>query len=151
TVADYDGHAIHEDLLDEIRGLDFALSQRHRAALFCGDPQTIETGVEPGYNPSGMVGKVGPVPATMAGGPASGANPVTGSFGRPHATPRVKSPGGAWQDSNTETKVAYLVLPEGGLKALDEHAADLRNKIAEGLAVVILDPQNAKFTAAMSG
>lgn len=151
TVADYDGHAIHEDCLDEIRGLDFALSQRHRAALFCGDPQTIETGVEPGSNPSGQVGQASGVPSTMAGGAANGANPVTGNFGRPRTSARIKSPGIAWQYENADAKVSYLALPEGGLKALDEHAADLRNKIAEDLAVVILDPQNAKFTAAMSG
>jgi hypothetical protein len=153
TVAEYDGHAIHEDALDEIRALDFALSQRHRAVLFCGDPQVVETGVDPGYNPSGASGRTAMVAATAMGGAASNANPVTGGYisrSGPKAA-RVKSPGGVWQYEDPNTKVMYLVLPDGSIKPLEEHAADLRNKIAETLAVVILDPTNMKFHGEMSG
>lgn len=151
TVADYDGTAIHENVLDEVRGLDFALSQRHRAALFCGDPQIVETGVEPGYNPSGEVG-VEATLASAAGGVPSGKNPVTGSYRSTGAkVARKKSPGIVWQYEHPESKVAYLVLPPEALQPLDDHCADLRNKIAESMAVVILDPQNAKFTTDMSG
>lgn len=151
TVADYDGEAVHENILDEITGLDFSLSQRHRSALFCGDPQIIETGVESGYNPSGQVGQTS-VPATASGGTPSSSNPVTASYQSPQGkSGRVKSPGGVWQYEDANVKVAYLALPEGALSALDENAADLRNKIAEALAVVLIDPQNAKFTSDMSG
>src|SRR5262249_18269143 len=151
TVADYDGQSIHETVLEEIEGLDFALSQRHRSALFCGDPQIVETGVAPGYNPSGETGHTA-VPATAMGGKDSKSNPVTGSYVSPQPRPaRVKSPGKVWQYENTEVKVAYLVLPPEALQALDSHAADLRNKLAETLAVVLIDPQNAKFTSDMSG
>lgn len=154
TVANFDGVAIHERQLDEIRGLDFALSQRHRAALFCGDPQIIEIGVEPGYNPSGF-GRTAVVPATLKGGAPSATNPVTGHYRDTSAqAARKKSPGIVWQYEGTtgkDVKVEYLALPPGALDALDEHAADLRNKIAEALAVVILDPENVKITGAMSG
>jgi hypothetical protein len=154
TVAQYDGHAMHESILDEVRGLDFALSQRHRAALFCGDPQIVEIGVEPGYNPSGP-GRTATMPATRFGGEASASNPVTSSY-RDVSTmsARRKSPGVVWQyeaSSGGDVRVEYLSLPPGALDALDEHASDLRNKIAESLSVVILDPENVKFAAAMSG
>lgn len=152
TVADYDGEAIHQEALDEIRGLDFALSQRHRAALFCGDPQIIECGVDAGHNPSGVIGRASGVPSTYAGGTETPTNPVTGTFRDPGArAARLKSPGVVWQYENPATKVAYLVLPPEALGVLDAHAADLRNKIAEMLSVVILDPQNVKNTADMSG
>ena len=151
TVADYDGEAIHENILDEIEGLDFALSQRHSSALFCGDPQIVETGVAPGYNPSGQVGKTA-IPSTAAGGKPSASNPVTGHYVPSEGKPaRRKSPGVVWQYEDQNVKVAYLVLPPGALEALDGHAADLRNKVAEALAVVLIDPQNAKFTSDMSG
>jgi hypothetical protein len=151
TVADFDGRAIHENILDEIVGLDFSLSQRHRAAIFCGDPQIVETGVEAGYNPSGQVGNTS-TPATASGGMPSSSNPVTAHYASPEGkTGRLKSPGSVWQYEDANSKVTYLVLPEGALDALDEDAADLRNKIAEALAVVLIDPQNAKFTSDMSG
>lgn len=152
TVADFDGEAIHETILDEIQGLDFTISQRHRAALFCGDPQIIEAGVDPGTNPSGQTGKVG-IPASTGGGKISSANPATGSYqaGGDQQSARVKSPGVVWQYQDPNTKVTYLVLPPEALQALDNHQADLRNKLAETLAVVLIDPQNAKFTSDMSG
>ena len=150
SVADYDGVAIHEEILEEIQGLDFTISQRHRSALFCGDPQIIETGVDPGTNPSSGVGEQ-TTPASVYGGRLSASNPRTGSYGTPSRPARIKSPGEVWQYEHPETKVTYLVLPPEALQALDEHQADLRNKIAEALAVVLIDPQNAKFTSDMSG
>lgn len=151
TVADFDGTAVHESILDEIQGLDFALSQRHSSALFCGDPQIVETGVAVGYNPSGQVGKTA-VPSTAAGGKVSGSNPSTGSYQSPEPkSARRKSPGVVWQYEDPNVKVEYLALPPGALEALDGNAADLRNKVAEALAVVLIDPQNAKFTSDMSG
>lgn len=151
TVADFDGEAIHEEVLDEIQALDLTLSQRHRSALFCGDPQIIETGVERGYNPSGATGAIS-VPATASGGTPSAANPVTARYESSGPKQgRIKSPGGVWQYEDTNVNVDYLVLPPGSLEALENNGADLRNKIAEALAVVLIDPQNAKFTSDMSG
>lgn len=156
SVVDFDGHAIHETQLDEIRGLDYALSMRHRAALFTGSPIVVEIGVEPGTNPgqTGQTSTPGAIPTTLNGGKPSAANPVEGAFTSPTRHPGRKiSPGIAWQypRPKTEVSVAYLALPDGALTALDEHSADLRNKIAEALAVVILDPENVKHAAQMSG
>jgi hypothetical protein len=152
TVADYDGEAVHQDCLDTVRGLDFALSQRHRGALFAGDPQIVETGVSPGYNPSGTTGRTASVPATLSGGAPSAGNPQSGRYEStgPKAT-RIKSPGAVWQYEDKETTVSYLVLPADALTALDQDAADLRNKICEDLAYCPIDPHNVKFTGEMSG
>lgn len=152
SVADIDGKAIHQNLLDEIRALDMTLSQRHRAVMFTGDPQIIETGVEPGYNPS-STGVTSSMPATLQGGAINGSNPMSGAYvdATGGQSARVKSPGIAWQYPDKDTKVDYLVLPAEAIKALEDHGADLRNKISEGLCVVILDPENVKHAAAMSG
>lgn len=150
TVDDYDGEAIHQDCLDTIRGLDFALSQRHRAALFAGDPQTIETGVQPGYNPSGQVGRMGQ-PGSVKGGEDAQKYATSHYVSTGPKTARVKSPGAVWQYEDPNTKVSYLVLPGEALVALDQDAADLRNKICEDLAYCPIDPHNVKFTGEMSG
>lgn len=152
TVADYDGEAVHQECCDEIRGLDFALSQKHRAALYTGEPQGIETGVERGYNPSGEVGREA-ILATTRGGSPSGDNPVEGGYrdlggGKPA---RRKTPGGWWQYEQKDAKVAYLTLPPEALEAIASHSADLRNKLCEMLAYVPTDPENVKYAAAMSG
>lgn len=150
TVDDFDGVAVHEEVTDEIQGLDFAISQKHRAALFLGDPQIIETGVEEGDGP-GAGGRSAVVPSTANGGRPSSDNPITGSYGAQDAPKRVKSPGSVWTYESSDAKVSYLFLPDGALEVLDSHAADLRNKIAESLATVILDPQNLKLAATISG
>ena len=151
TVNDYDGEAIHQHILPAIEGLDFALSQKHRAVLSCGDPQIIEAGVEPGYNPSGATGTIS-VPSTPNGGSPSSGNAQTGSYAQTGGKKgRVKSPGLVWQYPDKDTKVTYLTLAPGAIEALDSHCADLRNKNAESLQVVVLDPQNLKLAAAISG
>ena len=150
TVADYDGEALHENVLDEKRGLDFALSQEHRAALFLGEPQIVETNVDPRDMP-GDLGREAQVGGSKYGGTAGGANAGAGHFaaGGP-ATARRKGPGQVWSYT-TDAKVAYLLLPEGSLDVIATHAQNLRNKVAEALSAVILDPQNLKLSAALSG
>ncbi len=150
TVDDYDGEAIHQESLETVRGLDFALSQRHRAALFAGDPQTIETGVQPGYNPSGQTGRMAQ-PGSAKGGEDARKYATSAYVATGPKTARVKSPGAVWQYEDPATKVAYLVLPGDALVALDQDAADLRNKLCEDLAYCPIDPHNVKFTGEMSG
>ena len=150
-INDFDGHAIHEALCDEIRAHDFAISQRHRAALYAGDPLIVEIGVEPGSNP-GQKGRTAGIPSTPKGGDASGGNQVNGTYQSPQVKPaRRKAPGVVWQYENPETRVDILTLPEGALKAIDDNANDIRVKLCESLAVVILDPENIKFASTTSG
>ncbi len=153
TVAQKDGRALHEHLLDEIRALDMALSQRHRAALYAGDPQWTEVGVSPGYNPSSS-GRHGGIPNTPSGGPPGTHNPVTGHFAdvRPDSGgARRKGPGYVWQYEDPKAKAELHTLPPGALKALEDHARDLRTKISESLAVTFLDPESIRYAAALSG
>lgn len=143
TIVDFDGHAIHACLLDEITALDFTLSQRHRAAMYAGDPQWTEAGVEPGYNPSPGGRSAQSTPATLTGGPASAANPVLGHYSSPaKANVRKKSPGDVWQYESSETKVTLHTLPGDALTSLDNHAKDLKLKICEAMGVVFIDPMD---------
>ncbi len=143
TVVDFDGHAIHACLLDEITALDFTLSQKHRAAMYAGDPQWTEIGVEAGTNPSPGGRNPRSMPATMTGGPVSASNPVVGHYTTPsRGNVRKKSPGDVWQYENPETKVQLHTLPGDALTSLDNHAKDLKLKICEALGVVFIDPMD---------
>lgn len=153
VVNDFDGRAIHEHLTDEIRGHDFACSQRHRAALYAGDPQWTEIGVEPGFNPTSK-GRA----AVMR--PASHARPGEShlsSWESDHPShggkARKKTPGGVWQypGKNPEVKVQLHTLPGDALLAIADHAKDLRSKLAEALGVVFLDLESLPNESRMSG
>jgi hypothetical protein len=153
AVNEYDGCAIHEHVTDEIRGLDFALSQRHRAALYAGDPQWTEIGVKPGYNPTSS-GRRAEMPASLSGRPGEAATgeyfaeaPSGGSKAR------RKSPGIVWQyeGKGPETQVKLHTLPGDALQALDNHAKDLRSKLSEALGVVFMDPESLPNESRLSG
>lgn len=147
-----DGKAIHAGLTDDIQAHDIARSQWHKTALYT-DPQIIEIGVEPGYNPTGSVGRTAIVATTEHGGEAHpDGNPIRGHFhaGKPKSA-RKKGPGHLWQYSNPETKVQNLTTPGDALVSQKDNVADLRIKLQESLAVVFLDPENIKFAATTSG
>ncbi len=152
AVNDFDGRAIHEHLTDEIRAHDFALSQRHRAALYAGDPQWTEIGVESGFNPTNA-GRKADVPASRTGRPGdtfTGAYVEhTGSKGKA----RRKSPGTTWQypGKAQEVKVQLHCLPGDALKAIDDHAKDLRTKLAQALGVVFLEAESLPNESRLSG
>lgn len=161
TVNQIDGRPIHANALEEIEAHDLALSQRHRAALQAGDPQICEFGVMPGSNPgedgraprmarSGVAGDVVD-PGTGNVRPLNGIAPDGWVEGPSAAPARKKGPGYVWQYANKDARAEILTLPEGALKALDDHARDIRIKIAESLCVVFLDPENVKFAATVSG
>ena len=150
---DFDGRAIHERLTDEIRGHDFALSQRHRAALYAGDPQWTEIGVEPGYNPTSP-GRQAEMRASLTGRPGEAATGSWVSEKPSHGgKARKKSPGDVWQygGKNPEVQVKLHTLPGDALQALDAHAKDLRTKLTEGLGVVFLDMESMPNESRISG
>lgn len=152
---DFDGRALHEHLTDEIRAHDFALSQRHRAALYAGDPQWTEIGVEPGFNPTGTGQRV-EMPASRTGRPG---DQITGGW--VSETPqqqakkgRKKSPGVVWQyptQDASKVKVELHTLPADALVAIDNHAKDLRGKIAEALGVVFIQADSLPNESRLSG
>ncbi|MFA5186315.1 MAG: hypothetical protein WC551_07570 [Patescibacteria group bacterium] len=152
TANQIDGKAVHDGLLDEIRALDQALSQRHRAVLFTADPQWTECGVVPGSNPS-SVGNRAVMPATQHGGPEGPDNKGTGMYIEPGniGPARKKGPGEVWQYPDKDTKVQMHCLPGDAVKATMEHSSDLRLKLCELLAYVPLDPESIKGIRTLSG
>jgi len=136
-----DGHAIHEDLLDEITAHDLALSQRQRAAFMAGDPQWTEIGVDKGYNPSGT-GRTMSHPASPEGGAPKPGERAKHRYVAGGTQPaRKKGPGNIWQYEDPETKVQLHQLDSGALDAIDKNARDLRLKICDAFAYVPLDPE----------
>jgi hypothetical protein len=151
TVNDIDGQALHEHCTDEIQAHDFAVSQRHTAALFML-PQICEFGVPAGYNPT----ETGQMPDMVAAsrvdefGNAQSAGGYIGS--RKTGSARKKGPGYVWQYPDKQSCDVKVVGPDpAALDAIDKHASDIRAKIAESLQVVFLDPEHVKFAASMSG
>jgi len=152
VVDNYDGHPVHEFLLDEVTALDFALSMKHRAALYAGDPQWTEIGVEPGYVPT-QPGEIVSVPSTAMGGPITGDNRPTGEYRSQVSQKqgRRKGPGEVWQYESPDVKVQLHALPGDALASLEKHCMDLRMKLAESLSAVFLDPESVRFASALSG
>ena len=149
VVDNYDGNAIHENLLDEVTALDFALSMKHRAALYAGDPQWTEIGVEPGFMPS-QIGDIVSGPATSRGGPITSDNRPTGEY-RPQQRQqgRRKGPGEVWQYESPDVKVQLHTLPGDALASLENHCMDLRMKLAESLSAVFLDADSIRMRASV--
>jgi hypothetical protein len=157
-VETFDGEAIHEGLLDEIFAHDVSLSQRHRASLYVGDPQIVETGVSDigAIGTTGRMADTGMMPgevlATMSGGRPSASNPIIGTFGaRPGPRVRRKSPGEVWSYDDQNARVSYLTVPADALNVIAENACDLKTKLCESMAVVLIDPENVKFASTLSG
>ena len=146
-----DGKAIHAGLTPEIQAHDIAVSQRHRGALL-SEPQLVEIGVEAGFSPTD-IGRSAAVIGTATGGPVDEIkNPITSYFtGGPTKAARKKGPGYAWQYPDEKSKVDYLTYPAEALKAQNENAADLKQKLQESLAVVLLGPDEIKTIHNLSG
>jgi hypothetical protein len=140
-----DGKALHAAVIDEIQAHDIALSQKHRGALF-SEPQMCEIGVSPGYNPTAALGRMPLVPSHDADGKANG-----GYGQQPTGDARKKGPGYVNQYTDPETKVQYLCYPPEALKAQDDNARDLRTKLMQSLAVVLLDHEGIAGIRQLSG
>jgi hypothetical protein len=147
-----DGQPIHALTTDEILQHDVARSQWHRCSLLA-EPQIVETGVSPGFNPTGT-GRAAIVPSTETGrtlSPAEYSQARSGYVVGAAEEARKKGPGYVWSYPDPETKVAVLVTPKDALEAQHMNVSDLRLKVQEALCVVFLDPENIKFAATTSG
>jgi len=143
TVDEIDGHPIHENLLDEIDCLNRSLSQHDRAALYAGDPQPVEIGVDEDHNPAptGRLaqpmrhysGESPPVKESNAKWNMGGSTAVAAGV-------RKKGPGIVWRYPSKDSKVSFLALPSGALDAIKQNYDDLRNQLAEALSWVRVDP-----------
>jgi hypothetical protein len=133
-----DGHAIHADLLDEIDALNRACSQHNRAALYCGDPQFVETGVAAGHNPTAMGRPArGLAPYPIESQDVKAANEQWGMGGvEAGGDRRKKGPGVVWRYDSKDVKVEVLTLPKEALEAIAMDRDDLREMIADALGWV---------------
>jgi hypothetical protein len=157
VVNGFDGHAIHEHQLDEIRAHDFINSQWYRAAMYAGDPQWTEIGVRQGYNPAGGIS------ARLASIPKFGDPYVDASGGKwvteqpaivQGGAARPKGPGVTWQydtQDASKVKVTLHTLPGDALKAIEDKARDGKAKLQEALGVVLLDPSSLPNESRLSG
>lgn len=146
--ANIDGVAIHEMLLDEIDGLNFALSQRHRSAIYSGNPQVVETGVASDYNPAPM----GRKPTLWVPGDPDVNKQWTGNIGGiQNQNARMAGPGIIWRYEDKESKVSFLTLPGDALKSLEEDATALGAMLRDALAFVDTDPERTKLGSDISG
>ena len=146
-----DGHAIHRNVTDEIFAHDIALSQKHRGAIL-SEPQIWETGVPAGYNPT-EPGRAAEVPSTLEGGIVDENNPRNGAYSLGGGTPtaRKRGPGYVWSYTQPDADIGAIFTPGDALKAQEENAKDLRIKLQELLAVVLLDPEHLKVANELSG
>lgn len=149
---DRDGHPIHEHLLTLVDAINQALSQRHRAAIYCGDPQIVEIGVE---DEDVLVPIAAGGPSSRAGSPtdASGwqLNGKRSPWRGTTNAKRKKGAGSVWRYQSETAKVAYLTLPADALKVLDDDGKDLIAMLREGLQNVYLDPDKLAGSGDVSG
>ncbi len=148
TVAEIDGCAIHERLLDEIDALNFSLSQKHRACLYCADPQMLEIGVDDDENPAPMGRQASMI--YLPGDPLENKQWRSGGSadGRPA---RKRGPGVINRYRHHETKVDYLTLPGDAMKPSEDNARNIEAMIKEALAYVAIDLDKMKIGSDISG
>jgi hypothetical protein len=145
AAAEIDGKAIHRLLLDELDALNRGLSQRNRAAVYNGDPQIVEIGVDEGHNPAEKGRKAETIRPyedespevkekhkrwQMGGGDRTGSNV------------RKKGPGVVWRYPNPDgnVRVEILALDPKSLDALAADSDDNRDRLAEAMCWVRMDP-----------
>lgn len=133
-----DGRAIHEGMLSELDALHRACSQHNRAGLYCGDPQTVETGVDELENPAPIGRQARPAAVYPGESPEVAeehrkwlTDPGTKGAG---GMARKKGPGVVWRYSNEKSKVDLLTMPSDALDAVKSSADELRSIVARALA-----------------
>lgn len=149
TAGMVDGVSIAECMLPLIRQYDLALSQRHRAAIYAGDPQLVATGVDD----DAAIGRTGrgpkPPPEAALETNRQWSSALYGNRGT--GDKLRKGAGEFWRTENPDAKFALLTLPGDGLTALDNNVRDLQSKIAAGLGVTQIEPADLGGAGDLSG
>jgi hypothetical protein len=147
TVVDVDGVAPHAALLAEIDGLNFSLSQRHRAARYAGDPQLVEYGA-PEDTIRAPMGRESRTMYAGEGDHPANRTILLGPTGQPM---RRRGPGAVWSYDQPGAKVEYLALPAGALESLTGDARELYAMLRDALGYVDLDPAHIRIGGDVSG
>ena len=153
TVAEVDGRALHAQELDEIDAYNRGLSQRDRAAIYCGDPQMWATGVDrKDFGGAGQTATVSTKSGSFSYGEPDGKGGVIPEGTAPRAAQR-KGAGVVWSSTNENAKYGVLTLPGDSLKALDDNVRDLGAKLRSAFAYVEvdIDGMSAKVLQQLSG
>jgi len=160
TEYDYDGKAIHANLLDEIDALNRGLSQRNRAALYSGDPQLVELGVDLEHNPAPAGETSQPMRSHTDEDPTvvaiNNTWRIPSAEERPAGWGRKKGPGVVWRypfggaDGSALPSVKMLCLEPGALESIENDVGDLRSFIASSMSYVKVDPATLKGMAGAS-
>ena len=137
TADQVDGHALIEGLEDEVEALDFELSQLYRNALYNGEPQLVQIGVD---GDASMSAPVGQTAKSEGFSWFNGVVPEWASrlAGRGTTTAMKKAPGKVWK------------LPQGGdAKMIESTGAgagiiagaikELRRVLTDASGVVLFD------------
>lgn len=149
AVGSYDGIALHDGKLEEIDAINHALSSRHLAAMYTGDPMLVGTGISPDET-LGTMGRAARITPADPTAPRTGWD--TALYGGSGGDQRIrKGPGELWRTANDKAVLDYLTLPADALTALDNHAQDLCAKVREALRYVWLDPASLAGSGDISG
>tara|TARA_R100001163_G_scaffold64672_1_gene59475 strand:- start:643 stop:2514 length:1872 start_codon:yes stop_codon:yes gene_type:complete len=154
SVNEIDGHPVHEYLLDELDCLNRSLSQHDRAALYAGDPQPVEIGVDQDHNPAPTGRMAQPMRHYQGENPAVKEENQKWNIGGSTAVQagvRKKGPGVVWRYPSKDSKVSFLSLPGNALDAIQQNINDLREQLAEALNWVRIDPSNIKNAIGSAG
>lgn len=133
-IGDEDGFALIDGLEKEIDGLNFALSVRHRGALYYGTPQYTETGVAEGDGPAAQIvptRRIETLPTQGGGQMSFDAGPIA---------VRASGPDVVWSYQADSAKIGIMEQTGSASRAVTEHVADLRARILEAISVVLVDP-----------
>ena len=148
TVVDIDGCAIHEGHEEMADALNVALSQKHRAALYSGDPQMVVYGVAKSEDLSPPGRSLSP-----RVNPNNGYAPETyGLTPRQGGNVQRRGAGVVWRIEGEygKCKAELLTLPAGALESLERDAEDLKVKLSEALSVVLPDIQHMRVGSEFS-
>lgn len=144
TTSDFDGTPIHEGLLSLIDAVNISLSQRHRAARYCGDPQLIETGVEDDDM------RIPTATVVSQPDPNSPVYKLPSKVSGPMRV-RKKGAGTVWRYVSPDAKAELLTLPGDALKCLVEDGEDNIKRLRESLGFVYIAPEDVTGSGDISG
>lgn len=139
-----DGKAIHDGLCGMLEQIDLALSQRHGAAVYAGDPQTVLTGVSPeeDIGRTGRVAQPSPALAVDMGTDGRPRGQWAGAlyYGQQGGTALRRGSREIWRLVDASAKATMLTLDSDAVGALTDDVKDLANKACDGLGVTVVDP-----------
>lgn len=147
AVGSYDGCAVHDGMSTDIDGINHALSSRHLAAMYAGDPMLVASGVSPDetLGTMGRTARPQPLPGQTR---TEWDNALYGGGDQQAIR---KSPGQLYRITDAQGKMQYVTLPPGALDAVSAHASDVCSRTREGLQYVWIDPEKLTGAGDISG